>query len=301
MGTVKATIKDSLFTHMFGDENKEYLLKLYQALHPEDLETGVDNLKIISIENALSNDIYNDLGFIANDRLVVLVEAQSTWSVNILVRLLLYLAKTYQTYIFSNKDLKARLYTESKINLPKAEMYVLYAGKKAGKLSELSLKDEFFGSDGNVDLKAKIIFADEERDDIIGEYLAFCTILKEQVLLYNGDKQKAIQSAISICIEQGKLVRYLSDHRREVEDYMFALMSDEEMKEAYGDYRESIGEERGIEIGEARGEVRGEEKSTLKSIKSIMETLDVSAEKAMDILKIPADQRGTFQEKINQE
>ena len=30
-----------------------------------------------------------------------------------------------------------------------------------------------------------------------------------------------------------------------------------------------------------------------------METLDVSAEKAMDILKIPADQRVTFQEKIN--
>ena len=74
---------------------------------------------------------------------------------------------------------------------------------------------------------------------------------------------------------------------------MFALMSDEEMKEAYGDYRESIGEE--------RGEARGEEKSTLKSIKSIMETLDVSAEKAMDILKIPADQRVTFQEKINRE
>ena len=27
-------------------------------------------------------------------------------------------------------------------------------------------------------------------DDIIGEYLAFCTILKEQLLLYNNDKQK---------------------------------------------------------------------------------------------------------------
>ena len=288
MGTVKATIKDSLFTHMFGDENKEYLLKLYQALHPEDIETGVDNLKIISIENALSNDIYNDLGFIANDRLVVLVEAQSTWSVNILVRLLLYLAKTYQTYIFSNKDLKARLYTESKINLPKAEMYVLYAGKREGRPAELSLKDEFFGPNGNVDLKANIIFADEERDDIIGEYLAFCTILKEQVLLYNGDKQKAIQSAISICIEQGKLVRYLSEHRREVEDYMFALMSDEEMKEAYGDYRESI------------GEAVGEEKNTLKSIRNVMETLDVSVEKAMDILKIPDEQRAIFHEKLNE-
>ena len=64
-------------------------------------------------------------------------------------------------------------------------MYVLYAQKREGKPAEISLKNEFFGSDGNVDLKAKIIFADEERDDIIGEYLAFCTILKEQVLLYN--------------------------------------------------------------------------------------------------------------------
>ncbi len=81
-------------------ESKEYLLKLYQALHPEDLEIGVENLKIITIENALSNDIYNDLGFIANDKLVVLVEAQGTWSVNIVVRLLLYLAKTYQGIYF---------------------------------------------------------------------------------------------------------------------------------------------------------------------------------------------------------
>lgn len=51
-------------------------------------------------------------------------------------------------------------------------MYVLYAGKREGKPAEISLKNEFFGSDGNVVLKAKIIFADEERDDIIGEYLA---------------------------------------------------------------------------------------------------------------------------------
>jgi hypothetical protein len=301
MGAVKATVKDSLFTHMFGDESKEYLLKLYQALHPEDIETGIDNLEIISIENALSNDIYNDLGFIANDRLVVLVEAQSTWSVNSVVRLLLYLAKTYQTYIFSNKNLKARLYTESKINLPKAEMYVLYAGKRGDKPSEISLKDEVFGADGNVDLKANIIFADEERNDIIGEYLAFCTILKEQVLLYNGDKQKAIQSTISICIEQGKLVRYLSEHRREVEDYMFALMSDEEMKEAYGDYRESIGEARGEARGEAKGRKLEKVNTLLESIRNIMKSLDVSTERAMDILDIPAEERPMFLEKLNQE
>lgn len=249
MGTIKTTLKDSLFTHMFGDESKEYLLKLYQALHPEDLETGIDNLQIITIENVLTNDIYNDLGFIANDRLVVLVEAQSTWSVNIIVRMLLYLAKTYQSYIFSNADIKANLYTDTKISIPKAELYVLYSGKQGNKPSRLSLNEEFFDGDGNLELCANVIFADEERDDIIGEYLTFCSILKEQLVLYNGDKESAIRSTISICIEQGKLVRYLSEHRREVEDYMFALLSDEELKEAYGDYRHRQGVEEGIEEG----------------------------------------------------
>ena len=290
MTLVKKNVKDSLFTHMFGDESKEYLLQLYQALHPEDKETDVDNLNLISIENVLSNDIYNDLGFIANDKLVVLVEAQSTWSANILVRLLLYLAKTYQVYIFSQPKIKALLYSDSKITLPKAELYVLYAGKRGDKPSILSLKEEFFEANGNVDIKANIIFADENRDDIIGEYLAFCTILKEQILVYNGDKQEAIQATIQICLEQGKLVKYLSEHRREVEDYMFALMSDEELKEAYGYYRECLGEERGLQ----QGLQQGTQQRAISDIKTLMKNLNLTAEQAMKALGIHESDYDTY-------
>ena len=246
MLSVKNTVKDSLFTHMFGDESKEYLLQLYQALHPEDTEVDEKSLDLISIENVLTNDIHNDLGFMVRDKLVILVEAQSTWSINIVVRMLFYLAKTYQSYVYKNPGMKARLYTDSKLDLPKAELYVLYAGAKGYKPDVLSLKDEFFDSQGNVDLITKVIFADEERDDIIGHYLAFCTILKEQIVLYNGDKIKAIQATIDICIAQGKLTKYLSEHRREVEDYMFELLTDEEVREAYGDYREALGVEQGL-------------------------------------------------------
>ena len=92
-------------------------------------------------------------------------------------------------------------------------------------------------------------------------------------------------------------MRYLSDHRRELEDYMFALMSDEEMKEAYGDYRESIGEAR----GEARGRKLEKVNTLLESIRNIMKSLDVSTERAMDILDIPAEERPMFLEKLNQE
>lgn len=76
------------------------------------------------------------------------------------------------------------------------------------------------------------------------------------MVLYNGDKESAIRATISICIEQGKLVRYLSEHRREVEDYMFALLSDEELKEAYGDYRHKQGVKEGLEQGLEQGKDR---------------------------------------------
>ena len=144
------------------------------------------------------------------------------------------------------------------------------------------MNDEFFGGEGNLEVRANVIFADEERDDIIGEYLTFCSILKEQLVLYNGDKETAIRATISICIEQGKLVRYLSEHRREVEDYMFALLSDEELKEAYGDYRHR----QGVEEGRKEGIEQGIEQSKISDIKNLMKNLKLTAEQAMEALGI---------------
>ena len=47
----KRTAKDTVFTSLFRD--KEYLLQLYRALHPEDSETGPQDLTLITLENSL--------------------------------------------------------------------------------------------------------------------------------------------------------------------------------------------------------------------------------------------------------
>ena len=71
----KRTAKNSVFLDLF--QNKSYLLKLYKTLHPEDEAATEDSLTDVTIENVLTDTLYNDLGFIVNNKLMILIEAQS--------------------------------------------------------------------------------------------------------------------------------------------------------------------------------------------------------------------------------
>jgi hypothetical protein len=199
-------------------------------LHPEDTVSEED-LEIVTLENVLTNGIYNDLGFVAKDSLIILVEAQTTWSINIIVRMFLYLAATYQQHIYANDELRMSIYGIERIKLPLPELYVIYTGEQGDKSDVLSLKDDIFMEMENcIDVCAKVIYSDESRRDIIGQYIAFCVILKKQMKECNGDKQKAIKETIRICIENGNLAEYLSVHQKEVEDYMFTMLSQEQIE-----------------------------------------------------------------------
>lgn len=116
----KRTAKNSVFIDLF--QNKGYLLKLYQTLHPEDITATEDSLTNVTIENVLTDNLYNDLGFIVNNKLMVLVEAQTTWTVNILVRALLYIAQSYHEYFQRTSQ---NLYQSRKVKMPKPELYVI--------------------------------------------------------------------------------------------------------------------------------------------------------------------------------
>ena len=91
------TAKDSVFCDLFQDP--ENLLELYRCLHPEDTDATVEDLGNVTLRNILVEDQYNDLGFTIRDRQLILLEAQSTWSANIVLRILLYLADTWNAHI----------------------------------------------------------------------------------------------------------------------------------------------------------------------------------------------------------
>ena len=205
---VKRTIKDSVFTNLFQD--KKYLLQLYQALHPEDKKTTENHLTDITIKNVLTDNIYNDLGFMVGDKVLILVEAQATWTVNIIIRALLYLVQTYHDYLERTKQ---NLYKSKKVKLPKPELYVIYTGDRKTKPDMISLTEEFFGGkECGIEVKVKMIY-DGKKGDIINQYVLFTKICKEQMKLY-GRSQKAILEAIRICKDKNVLKEYLESKDR---------------------------------------------------------------------------------------
>ena len=66
---MKQTVKASVFEDLFS--NKEYLLQLYQALHPEDTTVLESDLEYVTLQQVMANNPYNDLGFKVGSRLMI--------------------------------------------------------------------------------------------------------------------------------------------------------------------------------------------------------------------------------------
>ena len=223
----KHTIKDSVFTDLFQD--KKYLIQLYRTLHPEDKDTTEEQLSDITIHNIMTNDVYNDVGFMVGEKLLILTEAQATWTENIAVRILIYLMVTYQDYI---KKTKQNVYKSKKISLPKPEMYVIYTGDRKERPEYISLAEEFFdGQKFFLDAKIKVLYGSDE-DDIISQYVTFTKVYDEQRKLH-GRTRKAVTETIRICKDKNVLKEYLEEREKEVENIMLAMYNEEEILREY--------------------------------------------------------------------
>ncbi|MCM1048784.1 MAG: hypothetical protein NC433_10200 [Clostridiales bacterium] len=223
----KRTAKNSVFLDLFKD--KKYLLALYKTLHPEDTKATENSLTDVTIENVLTDNLYNDLGFIANNKLMILIEAQSTWTLNILIRILLYLAESYHKYFQQNK---LNLYGSRKVKMPKPELYVIFTGNKGEKPDTISLSKEFFnGDDIDIEVKAKVIY-ESNTEDIINQYIIFCKVFDEQREKYGMTKQ-AVEETIKICKDRNVLKEYLESKETEVVTIMMSLFDEEEIMKTF--------------------------------------------------------------------
>ncbi len=270
-GIMKRTIKDSVFTDLFQD--KKYLLQLYKALHPEDTDVTENDLNDITIKNVLTDNIYNDLGFTVGDKLMILVEAQSSvWTVNIIVRALMYLVQTWHDYFERTKQ---NLYKSKKVQMPIPEVYVIFTGERKTRPSEISLSQEFFGGkECAVDVKVKMIY-DGKEGDIINQYVMFTKVCNEQMKKY-GRTRKAVMEAIRICKDRNVLSEYLSSKESEVVSIMMVLYDEEEIMRSYVE----------SERHDAQQEARYDEK--IETAKEMIEN-DEPIEKIIKYSRLPKE------------
>ena len=200
-GKLKFAGKDTVFRDIFSI--KKYLYQMYQALHPEDTTIEQNDLDIVTLQSILLNGVYNDLGFLVRgSQLMILVEAQSTWSPKIM------------------------LYGNGKASMPKPELYVIYTGDRGSHPDVLSLQEEFFSdTDCCIEAKVKVLYLGDGHD-IINQYIGFCRVFNEQIALH-GRTPEAAEEIIRICCDRNLLKEYLTERKREVERIMLTLFDQE--------------------------------------------------------------------------
>ena len=145
-------------------------------------------------------------------------------------------------------------------------------------------------------------------------------------------RAEAVNAAIDRCIAEGYLVEFLQAEKREVSSMMFDWISTEEYRKIIAeDLKEQAKEEAEAEVAkkveaevakkveaqvqeieaqveqakkEAEARIEREvgqaaEETLLQNIRTLMETLSIDAEQAMNLLKVPQEQQNDLLTKVN--
>ena len=244
--------KDTVFRMLFSE--KENLLSLYNAATGNAYQNA-DDLKIVTLENAIYMGMKNDLAFMLETN-IYLYEHQSTLNPNIPLRDLIYIGIEYQQYV----DDKS-LYSSRLQKIPAPKFMVFYNGTDAvDDRVELRLSNAYEHLAGEPDLELKVLMLNVNEGHN-KELMEQCQTLKEyaiyvaRVRKYTSEMNlnDAVARAIDECIKEGILVEFLRKNRSEVK--MVSILEYdkewEEKKLRKAEYE--AGRSEGIEIGKSEG------------------------------------------------
>lgn len=261
--TANRMYKSRIFAMLFSDRNE--LLKLYNAINGTSYDDP-DLLQVNTLENAVYMSMQNDVSFIIDMRLN-LYEHQSTYSPNLPVRYLLYVADVYSDY---TKDMN--LYGTKAVKLPTPRFVIFYNGqaeqpdRKELKLSELfSIPD----ADPSLELKAVMLNINKghnrklmETCRTLQDYAEYTFRVREYAAEMPLDL--AVEQAITECISEGILADFLRKNRAEAKK-MSIYEYDEERH-----MRQT--REEGMEEGYANGFSQGIEQGITQTVINLLKS-----------------------------
>jgi len=225
--------KNNVFNMLFSEP--QATIELYNAVSGKNYPPDT-KVEIVTLSNVLFNGQLNDVAFVLDGKLVVLMEHQSSLNNNMPLRMFIYMGREYEM-MTNGKD----LYKEKLIEIPTPEFIVLYNGKEEfPDFKEFRLSDSYKSKDGtpNLELIAKVYNINKGRNaDIINK----SPVLKgysELVAEVNKNRESmgladAITAAIKSCMERGILVYFLKRHGSEVLNMLFTEWNLEDAKEVW--------------------------------------------------------------------
>ena len=268
--------KDRIFRLIFQD--KAELLKLYNALNNSHY-TNPDDLIITTIDDVVYMGMKNDLSFIISN-MMNLYEHQSTFSPNLPLRGLFYLASLYRTYVDSFKN---KLYTETAVSLPYPQYIVFYNGtmdepeRQELKLSSLYEKPiqnctpalECTAVVLNINLGHNHELM--EQCNTLKEYATFIDTIRLHIA--NGESfETAIESSVDECIHSDILANVLRKNRAEVIDVILEEYDEEEFRKYLREEATQQGLAEGRAKGRAEGRAEGQNLERIHGIKNLIES-----------------------------
>ena len=234
MMQAKRTYKDSLFRNIFNDKTR--LKRLYRALSGREVK--VRDIKLNTLRGTFFSDVKNDISFRVEDRLIILLEQQSTWNMNMPLRFLWYLARLYRNYVPKNMQ-----YHSNQVKLPTPEFYVLYNGREPQQDYQVNGREP--QQDYQV-LRLEDAFSEQSHGDSelclhvpcynvnyapgreilqkcyeLRSYSAFIAKVREKADS-GASLETAIREAIAYCINNDFMADYFSENESEVLDMVSA-------------------------------------------------------------------------------
>ena len=231
--------KDSVFVDLFAHDisAKENFISLYNALHGTNLDAEITEIQPVMLEKVLYMKYYNDVAMLIDNKIVVMIEHQSTINENMPFRFLEYIARIYEKITKPKEKFERKL-----VKIPVPEFYVFYNGKEDfPSESEMKLSDAFIKLDENLDYNSdlkkhikkhnfpleicvKVININVDKENPV---LNRCEALKEysefmEQVKFNIENKipEALTTAIKQSIKQGFLSDYLSRKSTEVENML---------------------------------------------------------------------------------
>jgi hypothetical protein len=215
-------IKDSLFVALFN--NEEAARELFNAI--SNAHYGPETPVIITtLDDVLYRGIKNDLSFTVGDVYMALFEQQSSFSRNLPLRILLYIAHVYER-IIPNRE----VHKDTLLKIPRPRPVVLYTGRDSGKNAMdndrliLRLSDAFKGEPspfGSLELEVPVLNITPghneallQRSPLLRGYMDFITRFREQERTM--PRKEAVVAAVDWCIARDILADFFREHRKEV-------------------------------------------------------------------------------------